>query len=89
MLKLLKLVAMIIGIGVTIAFVYALASEYFGGQRAADLPANPHVVHFVGTCAGYDMSNPELQPYAVAECLGRLRGFIDGNAFTADIATQA
>lgn len=39
-------------------------------------------VHFIGMCSGMAMDDPDVQLVAVAGCMGRVRGFVDGHDMT-------
>lgn len=75
-----------------VVLVYIAVSAFFEQRRAADgiMPAAQSAsVHFIGLCSGYDMSNEDLQLIGTAECLGRVRGFVDGSAVANQIAHSA
>lgn len=46
--------------------------------------------YFIGECAQMDMTNPSVRLYAVSECVGRVRGFVDAhNVMVAMVARAA
>lgn len=46
-------------------------------------------IHFIGECAQMNMTDPKVRMYAVSECVGRIRGFVDGHNITVAVAARA
>lgn len=73
-----------------IGAVYVLTDSYFERNRleggivqptelSVDSPTSKD---FIGACSGMDMSNVEVHVVALSECMGRVRGFVDGHHLT-------
>lgn len=45
--------------------------------------------HFIGECAQMDMTDPKVRMYAVSECVGRVRGFVDAHNVMVAIVARA
>lgn len=71
-----------------------MADRYFGANGDGDsrkvllINADAHVtvkdasVQFIGDCAGMDMTVPGVYLVGVSECMGRVRGLVDGHNMT-------
>lgn len=53
-----------------------------GGDMQRVKTDSPQSKDFIGACSGMDVSNPEVHLLALSECMGRVRGFVDGHAVT-------
>ena len=73
-----------------IMVVYGFSDRYFETVRAEDgivvgqsLNSDSSMSKdFIGTCSGMDVSNPDVHLVALSECMGRVRGFVDGHTMT-------
>lgn len=87
--------SVVIGLGwifvvVAIVLTYGLSSQYYEDKRKAEevgttpvtLTDSSRSADFIGVCSGMDISNPEVQLMAMSECMGRVRGFVDGHHTT-------
>ena len=78
-------------VGAVVGFTYTQASNYFAKERVNDgvVSSTSEVTSgmtaskdFVGVCSGMDISDAEVHLIAVSECMGRVRGFVDGHHLT-------
>lgn len=74
-----------------IVVTYGFSSRYYESKRVADgivevsqpqSGGSPRSKDFIGACSGMDVSNPEVHLVALSECMGRVRGFVDGHMMT-------
>lgn len=74
-----------------IVVVYGFSDRYYEAKRVADgivdvgQPINTDSTmskDFIGACSGMDVSNPDVHLVALSECMGRVRGFVDGHMMT-------
>ena len=74
-----------------IVAAYGLSSQYYEEKRRADgvdmvgqvtAIDSTRSKDFIGVCSGMDMSNAEVHVVALSECMGRVRGFVDGHHLT-------
>jgi hypothetical protein len=85
-----------------ITVAYLGSSKYSEHQRVADgvsvsevsLPAptsktelDPSA-HFVSVCSGMDITVKGVWLSAVSECIGRVRGFVDGHNLMSEVVTR-
>lgn len=84
-------------VALVVGSVYVLANSYFEQKRAADGFSQTTEVSvdsarskdFIGVCSGMDMSNDEVVLIALSECMGRVRGFVDGHHMTVAVNRMA
>ncbi len=83
-------------VALVVGAAYMLASNYFTQKRLDDGITQSHSItdtsyskDFVGVCSGIDMTNPEVHLIAVSECMGRVRGFVDGHDLTVAMIQMA
>lgn len=71
--------------------MFNLSSGYYEDRRMTDGIANvsQHEIKesspaqdFIGVCSGMDLTHPDVHVVALSECMGRVRGFVDGHNLT-------
>lgn len=79
---------------IVVASGYKVSEAYVAAEREADLrevqlaaePTRATIkdasVQFISDCAGMDLSVPGVYLVGVSECLGRVRGLVDGHNMT-------
>ncbi len=80
-----------IAVALVIGSVYVLTDSYLEQKRVEDgiVPLqtktpveSAHSKDFIGVCSGMDLTSPEVHIVALSECMGRVRGFVDGHNMT-------
>lgn len=87
MSKMLAVLAIVV-LAVSLSWIYAV-SDVRQHQTPVQMQLNNDAVtikdasvQFIGDCAGMDMSVPGVYLVGVSECMGRVRGLVDGHNMT-------